>query len=309
MSEFIVTGAQVFDGVDLVPGAPVLVRGSRIEAVGDVPVPEGVEVVDGRGATLLPGLIDNHSHVCPPVLETSLAFGVTTEIDLFSFPDWMVPLKAEAARRDDMADVRSCMFGVTVHGGHPSSMIGRYFPYEFPTVADASQVPSFVAARIAEAADCIKLFIDDGRAVGHSSPTMTREMAGVVVDEAHEHGVLCVAHIASIDGARQAIEAGVDALAHVPRDVAPTPEIIEIIASAGVFVTPRRWRMDDRGRIERGRQADLLLVDGDPLADVANLLKIKDVWRRGTRFDRKTYDGNRAERERLSAEWATKPAA
>ena len=68
--------ARVFDGVDATrAGVVVLVRGDRIEAVGtpnDVAVPEDAEVIDLPGLTLIPGLIDAHSHVLlHPYNETS----------------------------------------------------------------------------------------------------------------------------------------------------------------------------------------------------------------------------------------------
>ena len=60
--------ARVFDGASAEPheGWVVVVRGERIEAVGvasDVKVPEGARVVNLPGTTLLPGLIDVHTHV------------------------------------------------------------------------------------------------------------------------------------------------------------------------------------------------------------------------------------------------------
>ena len=50
---------------------------------------------------------------------------------------------------------------------------------------------------------------------------------------------------------------------------------------AATSVTARQFSLNDRGRIAPGLRADLLLVDGHPLADVSATLDIRDVWRRG----------------------------
>jgi imidazolonepropionase-like amidohydrolase len=62
----LITNVNVFNGVDekLHPGLDVLIKGNRIEAVGeDLAVPEGATVIDGGGRTLTPGFIDAHTHI------------------------------------------------------------------------------------------------------------------------------------------------------------------------------------------------------------------------------------------------------
>lgn len=110
-----------------------------------------IEVVDGRGKTLLPGLIDSHTHAQLPSLEHALLFGVTTELDMFSCPEWMDGQRRDAADRNDLADVRSASIGATVLGGHPSMMIGTYFAEQYPVVASLQDASAFVGARVRRA--------------------------------------------------------------------------------------------------------------------------------------------------------------
>jgi cytosine/adenosine deaminase-related metal-dependent hydrolase len=118
-----------------------VVRDGLIVEVGvGLPAPEGAEVVDAPGGTLLPGLIDAHTHVLRVTeLAQALVFGVTTELDMFCVPDLLGPLRAAAARRDDIAEIRSAGIGATAPGGHPTQLVevGVYPP--FPTVASVEE--------------------------------------------------------------------------------------------------------------------------------------------------------------------------
>lgn len=76
-----ITNAQIFDGEKAVGVRTVVIDGGRIARVGG-DAPEGSEIVDGSGATLLPGLIDAHVHSAPGSLALALRFGVTTELEM-----------------------------------------------------------------------------------------------------------------------------------------------------------------------------------------------------------------------------------
>lgn len=235
---FVIRRVRLFDGETVTESTSVAVQGDTITYVGDEPALHGVKIVDGEGMTLLPGLIDGHAHAKPPALEQALVFGVTTEMDMGSVPTWMRAERKKAAERNDVADVRSSSFGATVLGGHPSMLIGSFFDEQFPTVHTLEDVPTFIADRVADGADYIKLLIDDGTALGHPSPTLSPELAAAIASEAHSHGLLAVAHVTTIEGASQAIRAGVDGLVHLFMDAPPTDEIIALIKDSGAFVVP-----------------------------------------------------------------------
>jgi cytosine/adenosine deaminase-related metal-dependent hydrolase len=115
------------------------------------------ELIDAGGGTVLPGLIDAHVHLVPGALAQSLTFGVTTVLDMFSKSDLVAGAREQAGSRPDVADVRSSGVGATAPGGHPSMM---YAP--FPTLTAADQAEQFVAERIAEGSDYLKIISGTG---------------------------------------------------------------------------------------------------------------------------------------------------
>jgi hypothetical protein len=107
--DFAVAGARIFDGSQVIENGAVVVRDGRIAAVGkSVELPEGVEVVDGTGKTLLPGWIDCHTHSWGDALERDPVFGVTTVLDMFTEPGWAAERRKEQA--EGKADGRADLF-------------------------------------------------------------------------------------------------------------------------------------------------------------------------------------------------------
>ena len=81
----VIKNVRIFDGEGIIPKGSVVIQNGKIIAVGQkIKVPEGTKIFDGKGQTLLPGLIDAHVHVWDPQnLKQSLVFGVTTVVDMF----------------------------------------------------------------------------------------------------------------------------------------------------------------------------------------------------------------------------------
>jgi len=113
-----ITNLRIFDGERAISDTTVVIGGARIEAVGPA-VPRDAGVVDGRGATLMPGLIDSHVHTDIDGLRDALKFGVTTELEMMG--RWSARRRREIAERNDIADLRSAGMGVTPKGGTPPS--------------------------------------------------------------------------------------------------------------------------------------------------------------------------------------------
>jgi imidazolonepropionase-like amidohydrolase len=231
---FVIRGARVFDGERLLPDADVWVEAGRIKAVGPhLQNTQGVREIDAHGDTLLPGLIDAHTHTWGDALKQALLFGVTTELDMFSDPKFDADVRrAEAAGENhDAADLRSSGTLVTVEKGH-----GTEYGIKIPVLASAADAQSFVDARLAEGSDYIKIIYDNGSAYGLTLPTLTKEELAAVVAAAHKRHKLAAVHIGSQAGARDAIEAGADALVHIFEDEPPAADFAKLAKDHHMFV-------------------------------------------------------------------------
>lgn len=237
VNHFVITGARVFDGEDLLGVVDVEVAGDRIATVAGGRR-EGAELVDGTGATVLPGLIDAHTHTDEESLRQALTFGITTELDMLSIPERMIPLRRRAAGVSDLADVRSPSIGLTPEDGHPHQLRKGEGDPAWPTATRVDEIPAFVEARIAEGADYLKVLVEDGRLFGSSLPSLTPELVAATVREGHARDRMVLAHAMTVETADQVADAGVDGLTHLFFDRPHTDELIEKIAAAGMFVIP-----------------------------------------------------------------------
>jgi imidazolonepropionase-like amidohydrolase len=184
-------------------------------------------------------LIDSHVHAMRvDNLAQALAFGVTTELDMFCVPPHLQRLREAAASRADVADFRSAGIGVTAPGGHPTQLIewGVYPP--FPTLSGPEEAEQFIAARIAEGVDYVKLFIEDGSFWGRTREVLSAESVRALVAAAHTHGKRVLVHADSGSSVRTALDAGADALAHHPNDADSDGDITGRLIAADRFVIP-----------------------------------------------------------------------
>jgi imidazolonepropionase-like amidohydrolase len=236
-----IINARVFDGDRVIDDAAVVINGGKIQAMGGE-VPAEASVIDGRGSTLMPGLIDSHVHTDLHGLRDALLFGVTTELEMNGH--WTKKKREEIAQRTDIADLRSSGMGLTPPGGHPTeymssaNLLIRLF-YRYPTVSTTDEAVKFVDKQIGEGADYIKIFIEDGTCIGFPGlPMLGEKIISAAVNEVHRNGRMAIAHVTTAEGGRRAVAAGVDGLAHMFFDSRPTPEFVDAMASSGAFVIP-----------------------------------------------------------------------
>ena len=251
---FLIRGAKLFDGHRFHAPGCLLVRQGRVAALAErLAPPAGVPILEARGGTVLPGLIDAHVHVFPGALQAALRAGVTTEVDMFAGPGLIASLRQQASADSGAADLRSAGIGATAPGGHPTRLVERGLLLPFPTVAGPGEAESFVAARVAEGSQLLKVVLDDGTTAGHPCPTLTAETVQALVHAAHARGLLVVAHVLTQAHALVAIGAGVDGLAHLFVDEAPAPRFLDAVAHRDVFVIPTLTSLAARAGHSRGR--------------------------------------------------------
>jgi hypothetical protein len=105
-------------------------------------------------------------------------------------------------------------------------------------ITSPADAEPFIAARIREGSDYIKLMQESGKPMGHSYPIPTRETQMAIVAEAHKHGLKVVAHATSLEDTILVLEFGVDGLAHTFCDQAPTPELVALYKKNNAWVCP-----------------------------------------------------------------------
>jgi imidazolonepropionase-like amidohydrolase len=231
-------------------GWVVLVRGERIAAVGpaaDVEAPAGATVVDLPGETLIPGLMDLHSHVLlHPYDETSwndqvlkeapalrtLRAGAQARATLMAGFTTLRDLGTEGAGDADVSVKRAIALGIidgprmfvatraiVAKGAYGPSPLDYRPDIELPQGAqEASGVDGVVAAvreQAAHGADWIKLYADYRVGPnGEAEPTFTIAEMAAAVEIAHSLGRKVAVHTSTTEGLRRAIAAGVDTVEH-----------------------------------------------------------------------------------------------
>jgi imidazolonepropionase-like amidohydrolase len=264
------------------PGQDVLVEDGRIAAIaqtGALPLPDGALVLEGAGDTLLPGLVDAHAHVmsdpAPPwrsglpdpehVLQSYLYCGVTTVLDAADSSGDAFSRRARVAA-GELAGPRIFTAGMplTAPEGHPVGLVRQLAPwwiawYLAPRIA--VQVSSAEQARAAAdelaggGADFVKLIVDR---IPADSPRLGAAELRAAVEGAHAHGVRAIAHIGSLEDARDAARAGADAWVHGVYRERLSDEAVAELAGFGIPMVPTLTVFDSYAGFDDPREPTAL---------------------------------------------------
>lgn len=236
---FAITGVRVFDGSAVIPSATVVVVDGQIQAVGaNVTPPPGTPTLDGSGSTLIPGMIDSHAHArSRQELERAIQFGVTTEMDMWTVPQFAASMRREQERTGApyRADFFSAISPATLPEGYPYNFTPRP---EAPTLSGPEEAEAFAAARVAEGSDYLKIMVEDGTLVSLDLPALTRATVRALTQAMHSRDKLAVAHITEQAHARNVVEDGVDGLVHIFPDELADQAFVQLAAERGIFVVP-----------------------------------------------------------------------
>ncbi len=271
LSHTLIRPDRVFDAVtgEVRVGWAVLVAGERIESVGPleaVQAPADARVVDLPGATLLPGLIDAHSHLfLHPYDETlwddqvlkearayrTLMAGVHAERTLLSGFTLLRDLGSEGAGwadlavRDAIADglipgprVLTATLAIAATASYAPGPRGwdpdLALPQGAQMVTGETEIRRAVREQAGHGADVIKVYADFRRASGTAS-TFTLSELEALVDEATAAGLPVSAHASSPEGMRRATLAGARTIEHGSEG---TAEVFRLMAERGVVFYP-----------------------------------------------------------------------
>ncbi|MFK8013852.1 MAG: amidohydrolase family protein [Gammaproteobacteria bacterium] len=224
--------ARVFDGRSVLQSATVVLADGKIVAMGaDVELDSGVTRIDASGQTLLPGLIDAHTHTYGDALRNAVRFGVTTTLDMFTSP---ASLSDSRSRRDDTSNRQTDRFSAgmlaTIDGGH-----GTQYGIPMETLSGPQDAEAFVTRRVAEGSDYIKIvYIPNQTRI----PSLDLATCEALIDAAHDAGLLAVAHVSQAVAAQELLDAGVDGLVHIFADESVTDAFVQQASAAGLFVIP-----------------------------------------------------------------------
>jgi imidazolonepropionase-like amidohydrolase len=264
--------ARVFDAEDgqTHEGWAVLVRGEKIAAVGpaaQLPVPEGSVKIDLPGMTLLPGLMDIHSHIFlhpynetlwnDQVLKEPLAYrtieavrhcestlmaGFTLLRDLGTEGAGYADISVQRAVREGMipgprllvatrAIVATACYGPGPAGFAPDLVL----PQGGQPASGTTEILKAVREQVGHGADWVKVYADYRHGVSGAVPTFSEEELRTLVAEAHSSGRPVSAHATTAEGMRRATVAGVETIEH---GYGGTEEVFRLMAQRGVAFLP-----------------------------------------------------------------------
>ena len=260
---------RVFDGEQMHSGWWVLVKGNHIEAVGDasqIKAPEAARIIELKGTTLMPGLIEGHSHLfLHPYNETSWNEQVLTESraertaratvsaweTLIAGFTTVRDLGTEGAAYDDVG-LKTAINKHVISG--PRMLVatraivatGSYGPKnEVPenTITKGAEeadgvdgITHAVRSQIGHGADVVKIYVDYRWGLNETpAPTFTEDELKVAVQVAKSSGRMVAVHSGTEEGMRRAIAAGVTTIEHGDGG---TPELFKLMKEKGIALCP-----------------------------------------------------------------------
>lgn len=268
----VLVGGRIYDPFadEIIDGTVVVIRGREIVSVDEsAEIPQGSRVLNVRGLTLLPGLIDSHVHLSgirtqisdgsrelgwlaylwkfvgwfPERRRSLIEAGVTTAKSLGDPYPWIVKF-AQRIERHELAGPRIFAGGpmFTAPGGHPVANLRRAGQGDTSYIAQVTRQltdPQEARAAVEEIAprvDFINVVLET-----RNDPSLTRLPAVLVnatVSAAHAHGLPVLIHVSDIASVELAVAAGADGIEHVPYDQPIDTLLLNRLREADIALVP-----------------------------------------------------------------------
>jgi imidazolonepropionase-like amidohydrolase len=258
--------AAVFDGQELHPGWSVLVSGEKIEAVGaNISAPPDARAINLPDETLIPGLIEGHSHMfLHPYNETSwndqvtneslavrvaratvharktLEAGFTTARDLGTegagFADVGLKQAIDSGIIPGPRVIAATRAIVATRSYGPKYSTDLDVPQGAQECSGVEECIRVTREQIGKGADLVKVYADYRWTPNETSrPTFSEEELKAIVETARSAGRPTVAHATTAEGIRRAVNAGVETIEHGDEG---TPEVFRLMKQKSVALCP-----------------------------------------------------------------------
>ena len=254
-------GTILFEGARLISGdssAPIensafLIENNRISKVGrkgQVQAPAGATRIDLTGKTVMPGIVDAHSHPGYTNIRANRTeketytrenlvdhmrrmayYGIAATMSL-GVDRGDIPFQVRANPTPGAALLFTSGPGIALPLMGPGAEYRKDAAYGVTNEAEARKVVQELASK---KVDIVKFWVDDRNgAVKKLPPNIYR----AIIDEAHKHNLRAIAHIFYLDDAKELMRAGVDGFAHGVRDKDIDDEFMAQLKQRRVFFTP-----------------------------------------------------------------------
>ena len=267
-------------------------------ARGTVKAPPGATVIDLRGKTVMPALVDAHSHLGYTDVRTGQTtaasytrdnlldhlrryayYGIAATASL-GLDRGELPYELRAMPTPGAALFLTAGRGIAMPNAGPNAAYWRDAAYGVTTEAEARAAVRELAAK---KVDIVKIWVDDrNKTVTPLPPSLYRP----IIEEAHTRGLRVVAHVYYLADAKELLRAGIDGFAHGIRDLEVDEEIMGLFKQRPqVFVIPN---LPDTPP----SQADLAW-----LSETLPPQAIEELEAHGRRVARRGRDSSRSRRE------------